>query len=146
MQCSSVPGCTNQAMYRYMVPSEVDSIRRTIYYACPTCKQRVDDEYRVLGHPAIDFVELTIDVSTPPYTKHTNVCLRNAKDDEPIFVLRAQDELAPMVVRIWANILELQAKRDHKDRKQVEAKIDDALDLATDMELWAGKHGSKLPD
>ncbi len=29
-------------------------------------------------------------------------CLNSAADDEPIFVLRANDELAPAVVRAWA--------------------------------------------
>lgn len=29
-------------------------------------------------------------------------CLTNAKDDEPLFVLRANDELAPKIVRAWA--------------------------------------------
>ena len=30
-------------------------------------------------------------------------CLTNAADDEPLFVLRANDELAPAIVVSWAN-------------------------------------------
>jgi hypothetical protein len=34
-------------------------------------------------------------------TKHTSSCLKNAADDEPIFVLRAQDYSAPEVIKEW---------------------------------------------
>jgi len=34
-------------------------------------------------------------------------CLNKAKDDEPIFVLRANDLLAPIVVSCWAAIATL---------------------------------------
>ncbi len=36
-------------------------------------------------------------------TKHDSKCLANAGDDEPIFVLRAQDEFAADLVVLWAS-------------------------------------------
>jgi len=63
-------------------------------------------------------------------------CLTNAKDDEPIFVLKSTDELAPRAVRLWA-----QAYRDQKqsagefDERQM-AKFTEAMSLADQMETW----------
>lgn len=34
-------------------------------------------------------------------TKHSSSCLQKAGDDEPIFVVRAQDSSAPAVVQAW---------------------------------------------
>jgi hypothetical protein len=33
-----------------------------------------------------------------------NSCLNRAQGDEPIFVLRANDEIAPIVIRHWASL------------------------------------------
>ena len=55
--------------------------------------------------------------------------------DEPIFVLRAQDRLAPFVVRLWA---------EHALRAEVNsAKVREARKCANDMGCWPNK---KLPD
>jgi hypothetical protein len=35
-----------------------------------------------------------------------NSCLNKAADDEPVFVIRAKDSLAPVIVRRWAAHLE----------------------------------------
>jgi hypothetical protein len=32
-----------------------------------------------------------------------NSCLNKAEDDEPLFILRASDPLAPALVRLWAS-------------------------------------------
>ena len=72
------------------------------------------------------------------HTKHNNPCLLNAKDDEPIFVLRAQDALAPLVVEYWAS------KAEQLDCNG--AKTSDAMDTAQAMRDWAKKNGRKLPD
>lgn len=62
-------------------------------------------------------------------------------EDEPIFVLRAQDRLASTVVRIWA----LLAQTHEVDNlKVVNARI-----AAAEMDEWASKKGMrrlKLPD
>lgn len=62
-------------------------------------------------------------------------CLARAADDEPIFVLRAQDRLAPFVVRYWA----AQAEKWGTPRE----KLDEALALAAQMEAWPNR---KRPD
>ncbi len=65
-------------------------------------------------------------------------CLSKAAPDEPIFVLRAQDELAPTAVRIWVQL----AKRENVP----EAKLDEAMSLADWMEDWQANHSHKVPD
>lgn len=54
-------------------------------------------------------------MSTFGYEKVRN---QKIKDDEPVFILRAQDVLAPMVVEYWA---ELAAKMKVKPEKILEA-------------------------
>ena len=63
-------------------------------------------------------------------------CLGKAADDEPVFVLRAKDRLAPMIVEIWA---EMAALLDSP-------KADDANRLAGMMRTWQVNNGSKTPD
>jgi hypothetical protein len=71
-------------------------------------------------------------------TKHTDLCLQNAGDNEPIFVLRAKDKLAPNVVRRWAAEAGINGASQEK--------VEEAFELATKMEVWASQNGSKLPD
>lgn len=78
-------------------------------------------------------------------TKHTDTCLQKAADDEPIFVLRAQDKLAADTVRYWARqflkaydgILSEQA-----DPKVI-TKYKEAMALADKMDGWETQ---KVPD
>lgn len=67
--------------------------------------------------------------------KHGCSCYDKAADDEPIFVLRAQDRLAPLVVELWA---ELAAKFGVSPEKQQEA-----FRCADQMRHWPNR---KLPD
>lgn len=63
-------------------------------------------------------------------------CLTNAADDEPLFVLRANDELAPMLVRYWAaNYFESKQLSGRLNEKQ-RAKYAEAIDLAFRMVEW----------
>ena len=62
-------------------------------------------------------------------------CYDKAGEDEPIFVLRAQDALASRVVRYWASLA-----RDHNCPGE---KVDEALNLADDIDRWPDK---KIPD
>lgn len=71
-------------------------------------------------------------------SKNNDPCLWKAGDKEPIFVLRAQDKLAPEVVRTWAAIA-------HTKGVPFE-KVNEALKLASEMEDWAAQNRSKLPD
>jgi hypothetical protein len=68
-------------------------------------------------------------------TKHNSVSLKKANDDEPIFVLRAQDRLAAEAVRYWAE----QAQQAGSS----EAKVAEAREIAAAMERWPTR---KLPD
>lgn len=60
------------------------------------------------------------------------------KADEPVFLLRAKDKLAPMVTRHWANMLE---QRDG-DANMIQM----VRNHANLMEKWQEKNGCKLPD
>jgi hypothetical protein len=68
-------------------------------------------------------------------TKHNSVVLTNARDDEPIFVLRAQDRLAADIVRQWADAAE---RAGCSGEKVIEARA-----VADAMESWPAR---KLPD
>jgi hypothetical protein len=68
-------------------------------------------------------------------TKHTSSALAKAADNEPIFVLRANDELAEQVVRHWAARAAVAGVPG--------AKVKEALDVADAMRAWPAK---KLPD
>jgi len=70
--------------------------------------------------------------------QNPNSCLNKAADDEPVFVLRAQDKLSPMIVRTWAFEAEL--------RGTPKAKTEEALAQANAMESWALAHLAKYPD
>lgn len=70
--------------------------------------------------------------------KNDDSCLEKAANDEPIFVLRAQDKLAPVLVRLWADLAMINGCGDEKT---VEART-----LAHLMEMWQKKNRSKFPD
>lgn len=70
--------------------------------------------------------------------KHNDSCLAKAADDEPLFVLRAHDKLAPNTVRVWAMMARAQGTPSEKVRE--------AMDLADDMEDWSTVNGCKVPD
>ncbi len=66
-----------------------------------------------------------------------NSCLNRAAPDEPIFVLKSTDELAPHIVRVWASDY-FQSKHTLTP-KQLE-KYDEAIGLARAMEVWKKAH------
>lgn len=68
-------------------------------------------------------------------TKHDDPCLQKAGDDEPIFVLRAQDMIAPDIVRYWAGRARANGLSEDKYRA--------AIKTAEAMEAWPTR---KLPD
>jgi hypothetical protein len=67
-------------------------------------------------------------------------CPDRAAGDEPVFILRAQDILAPRVVVRWAHL----AEQANVPLNKVQA----ALKLAKEMTDWQAKHPSrvKVPD
>jgi hypothetical protein len=67
-------------------------------------------------------------------------CLGRAALDEPVFILRAQDILAPRVVVRWAHLAEQAGSPQDKVRA--------ALQVAKQMADWQAnnQHRVKLPD
>lgn len=72
-------------------------------------------------------------------TKREGVpCYEKAAADEPIFVLRAQDLLAPTIVADWA----CRAKTLGVNKEKVMA----ARRCAREMLSWQRSHTAKVPD
>jgi hypothetical protein len=62
-------------------------------------------------------------------------CLNKAADDEPVFVLRAHDVIAPVIVDEWANMAESMGTPREK--------VTEARVLASIMRSWRDR---KVPD
>ena len=59
-------------------------------------------------------------------------------EQEPVFALRAQDQLAPGIIKIWALLAEgLGASQE---------KVSEARLVAEDMEIWQLNNVRKIPD
>lgn len=65
-------------------------------------------------------------------------CLGKAADDEPVFVLRAQDASAPSIVRSWITNAVLRGVNSDK--------LAAAHEVAFAMDEWQQRHGRKIPD
>lgn len=63
-------------------------------------------------------------------------CLNRADIDEPLFVLRAHDKIAPSVVRAWANGYCYEKGGVARMNARELAKYNEALDAANKMENW----------
>lgn len=63
-------------------------------------------------------------------------CLNRARDGEPVFVLRANDECAPDAVRRWAAFYKAQKQRSRGWDERAQAKWREAMGLADDMQRW----------
>lgn len=61
------------------------------------------------------------------------------EENEPIFILRPGDMVAPNIVRNWAHM----AWANGADRNGI---VQTALDHADAMEAWQKEHGRKVPD
>jgi len=65
-------------------------------------------------------------------------CLSRVADDEPVFVIRASDKSAPVIVKCWALLAELIGVKKHK--------IESANKVSQEMLDWQIKNGYKIPD
>ena len=75
--------------------------------------------------------------------RNNDACLDKVGDDEPIFVLRAQDNTAPMVVDFWAdNIVTLYQVKGMPIPSDLQEKLDEARSHAEVMRQWPRR---KLP-
>jgi hypothetical protein len=80
-------------------------------------------------------------------TKRKNKCLQKAAPHEPIFVLRAQDQLAPEVIEFWASRLEVGVTDAFGPAAASSyEKIKTAREIAEEMRGWQRQYGKKLPD
>lgn len=63
-------------------------------------------------------------------------CLNKAEDNEPLFVLRANDPLAPAIVSMWARdyIVEKGGWGNMSDNQK--KKYTEAMDCAGHMRIW----------
>jgi hypothetical protein len=66
--------------------------------------------------------------------KDPNSCLNRAEDDEPIFVIRANDELAPSIVRNWC--AHYMVSKGDAITAQQQIKLQEAMDISYAMKLW----------
>lgn len=74
-------------------------------------------------------------------------CLGKAADDEPVFILRAQDTFAPKVVEFWAErVAQAAANNGLPDEDATLSKVREARDLARDMRTWQAINFVKVPD
>lgn len=76
-------------------------------------------------------------------------CLNKAGDDEPVFVLRANDELAAEVVRYWASKYMAQKMGENFETRGSAAltapqlnKAMEARQLASDMDEWRARQAA----
>lgn len=71
--------------------------------------------------------------------RNPDSCLNRAEFDEPVFVLRASDPCAALVVEQWAHLYQHQKAISQGDRltQDQHAKFEDALDVAARMRTWA---------
>jgi hypothetical protein len=63
-------------------------------------------------------------------------CYANAAPDEPMFVLLGRDRHAPLLVRIWVLLR-------HREGKEDDAKLEEAVQCAAAMEQWQLGLGKK---
>ncbi len=67
--------------------------------------------------------------------KNNDRVLDKISDDEPIFVLRAQDKFAPILIRLWADLAQQYGISEERHNE--------AIDLVEEMESWPTR---KYPD
>lgn len=65
-------------------------------------------------------------------------CLGKAAYGEPVFILRAQDKFAPLLVEFWALLV---FNEGVKGGKAITAGV-----VAKEMKDWQRIHGCKIPD
>ena len=66
-------------------------------------------------------------------------CFAAAADDEPLFVLRANDVNAPMTVRYWCDRYVAEKGGVSKMSPKQWSKLQEAMALAEAMEAWKSK-------
>jgi hypothetical protein len=75
-------------------------------------------------------------------------CLGKAFDNEPVFVLRGQDQMAPSLIESWADRLQetMHIVIAAEMQGRMLMKIEEARAVARDMRRWQQLNHSKVPD
>jgi len=68
--------------------------------------------------------------------RNPNGCLNMAHEDEPIFVLRGNDELAAETVYYWAESYRINKKAEGQWTEARQAKYAEAIQLINEMKSW----------
>lgn len=63
-------------------------------------------------------------------------CLASAAEDEPLFVLRANDECAPAAIRNWVHFYVMSKGGYNRMTPRQKHKADEAFAVARQMEIW----------
>lgn len=70
-------------------------------------------------------------------------CLNRSHDDEPLFVLRANDSIAPDIVRAWVRRYGSRKRAEHGAlTAEQQAKMAEANQIALDMKKWRKENRS----
>ncbi len=69
-------------------------------------------------------------------------CYAHAAPDEPIFILRAHDESAPFIIRMWAENYKHHKKRVNIFDEKSQRKYYEALKIASEMEEYYKQYNS----
>lgn len=70
-------------------------------------------------------------------------CLNKADIDEPLFVLRANDPIAPKIIRKWCDEYCIEKGGINKLTEAQKTKSAEASKIARDMERWKAEHDRK---
>lgn len=70
-------------------------------------------------------------------------CLNKAAEDEPLFVLRANDETAPGVVMAWATDYKAAKGGWFNMSELQQQKYNEACKIASDMRIWKMHHSQR---
>lgn len=77
-------------------------------------------------------------------TDDPNSAWSKAAPNEPVFVLRAQDALAHIVVDYWARLVQLNLTQDGRELSEaVKKKLEGAFDVAGEFARYPNR---KMPD
>lgn len=92
-----------------------------------------------MRHQRADYVTIQDIAQTRCGRLHMDLPVETSiEEDEPVFLLRAKDLLAPRVVRKWAALV-----RMFTGDEALAAAAEQWADV---MQAWGRAHGSKLPD
>jgi hypothetical protein len=67
-------------------------------------------------------------------------------EEEPVFLLRGKDVLAPATIEMYANMLRAAAQGNFVAGARLRQQAEEVSNIAAAMIAWQSEHGSRLPD